>query len=93
MRADATDRAFWQRINHCGIHTVLLAMPMHEQNLLSLAQLQASGFVGQVSAIVSHADQEQELQQHGIDSTFNLYAEAGAGFAEHVHAKLIQSTG
>jgi hypothetical protein len=91
VRADATDRAFWQRINHCGIHTVLLAMPMHEQNLLSLAQLQASGFVGQVSAIVSHADQEQELHHHGVDSTFNLYAEAGAGFAEHVHAKLIQS--
>lgn len=89
IHADATDRDFWHRINHCGIGTVLLAMPMHEQNLLSLEQLQASGFVGQVSAIVSHADQEHELQQQGVDSTFNLYAEAGAGFAEHVHAKLI----
>ena len=89
IHADATDREFWHRINHCGIGTVLLAMPMHEQNLLSLEQLQASGFVGQVSAIVSHADQEQELRQQGINSTFNLYAEAGAGFAEHVHAKLI----
>lgn len=92
IHADATDRAFWHRINHCGIHTVLLAMPMHAQNLLSLTQLQASGFVGQVSAIVSHADQEDELHQKGVNSTFNLYAEAGAGFAEHVHAKLLTPT-
>ncbi|MEC7120267.1 MAG: cation:proton antiporter family protein [Pseudomonadota bacterium] len=88
--ADATDRDFWQRVNHCPIQTVLLAMPMHEQNLLSLEQLKASGFVGQVSAIVSHVDQEAELRQHGIDSTFNLYAEAGMGFAEHVHAQLVK---
>lgn len=82
--ADATDPDFWQRINHSEVQLILLAMPKHAQNLYALEQLRASGFAGKVAAIANHSDQQQELNALGIDSTFNFYAEAGAGFAQHV---------
>ena len=82
--ADATDPDFWQSINHSKVQVVLLAMSKHVQNLLALEQLQASGFQGKVSAIAYYPDQQKELEELGVDSTYNFYRAAGSGFAEHV---------
>lgn len=86
--ADATDPDFWQRINHSSVQMVMLAMPKHNQNLFALEQLKASGFEGQVTAIANYPDQQKELEDLGVDSTYNFYLEAGSGFAEHVKQKL-----
>ncbi|WP_462151201.1 cation:proton antiporter domain-containing protein [Pseudoalteromonas xiamenensis] len=86
--ADATDPDFWQRINHSSVEMVMLAMPKHNQNLFALEQLKASGFGGQVTAIANYPDQQKELEDLGVDSTYNFYLEAGSGFAEHVKQKL-----
>ncbi|CCQ11643.1 putative Glutathione-regulated potassium-efflux system protein KefB [Pseudoalteromonas luteoviolacea B = ATCC 29581] len=86
--ADATDPDFWQRINHSSVEMVMLAMPKHNQNLFALEQLKASGFAGQVTAIANYPDQQKELEELGVDSTYNFYLEAGSGFAEHVKQKL-----
>ncbi|MBE0362578.1 hypothetical protein PULV_a0097 [Pseudoalteromonas ulvae UL12] len=82
--ADATDPDFWQRINHSDVEMVMLAMPKHVQNLFALEQIKASGFVGQITAIANYPDQQKELEDLGVDSTYNFYLEAGSGFAEHV---------
>jgi len=82
--ADATDPDFWQSINHSKVQVVMLAMSKHVQNLLALEQLQASGFDGTVSAIAFYPDQQKELEELGVDSTYNFYTSAGSGFAEHV---------
>ncbi|NQZ33030.1 MAG: cation:proton antiporter [Oceanospirillaceae bacterium] len=86
--ADATDPDFWQRINHSKVQMVMLAMPKHIQNVLALEQLKASGFKGSVSAIANYPDQQKELQELGVGSTYNFYLEAGRGFAEHVNEKI-----
>lgn len=88
IAGDATDPDFWQRINYSKVETIMLSMPKHIQNLLALEQLQAAGFKGKVTAIANHQDQQQELDEMGIDSTYNFYLEAGAGFAEHVKERL-----
>lgn len=88
LLADATDPDFWQRMNHSEVDMVMLAMPKHMQNIFALEQLRASGFSGQVSAIAYYPDQQKELEDMGVESTYNFYLEAGSGFAEHVSKKI-----
>ncbi|KPW04831.1 MULTISPECIES: cation:proton antiporter family protein [Pseudoalteromonas] len=88
LLADATDPDFWQRVNHSHVGMVMLAMPKHMQNIFALEQLRASGYEGQVTAIANYPDQQKELEDMGVDSTYNFYLEAGSGFAEHVKQKL-----
>lgn len=88
LLADATDPDFWQRVNHSDVEMVMLAMPKHMQNIYALEQLQASGYTGQVTAIANYPDQQKELEDMGVHSTYNFYLEAGSGFAEHVKEKL-----
>ena len=88
LLADATDPDFWQRVNHSHVGMVMLAMPKHMQNIFALEQLRASGYQGQVTAIANYPDQQKELEDMGVDSTYNFYLEAGSGFAEHVKQKL-----
>lgn len=88
LLADATDPDFWQRVNHSNVEMIMLAMPKHMQNIFALEQLRASGYQGQVTAIANYPDQQKELEDMGVDSTYNFYLEAGSGFAEHVKQKL-----
>ncbi|BBN81146.1 potassium transporter Kef [Pseudoalteromonas sp. A25] len=88
LLADATDPDFWQRVNHSRVDMVMLAMPKHMQNIYALEQLKASGFKGQVTAIANYPDQQRELEEMGVNSTYNFYLEAGSGFAEHVKQNL-----
>ncbi|WP_404340614.1 cation:proton antiporter [Pseudoalteromonas mariniglutinosa] len=88
LLADATDPDFWQRVNHSQVGMIMLAMPKHMQNIFALEQLRASGYQGQVTAIANYPDQQKELEDMGVDSTYNFYLEAGSGFAEHVKQKL-----
>jgi predicted Kef-type K+ transport protein len=87
--ADATDPDFWYSIKHSKVEVIMLSMPKHIQNILALEQLKASGFDGSVSAIANYPDQQRELEELGVDSTYNFYLEAGSGFAEHVTEKLM----
>lgn len=88
LLADATDPDFWQRMNHSDVDMVMLAMPKHMQNIFALEQLRASGFSSRVSAIAYYPDQQRELEEMGVEFTYNFYLEAGSGFAEHVSQKI-----
>ncbi|WP_117233402.1 cation:proton antiporter family protein [Vibrio maerlii] len=86
---DATDPDFWERIlNTENIQLVLLAMPHHQGNQSALELLQARDFKGQIAAIAEYPDQLDTLQEHGVDAAFNIYNEAGSGFARHVCEQL-----
>jgi len=41
-----------------------------------------------VTATAKHDDQVQELEENGVDAAFNLYAEAGQGYADFVRDTL-----
>ncbi len=43
-----------------------------------------SGYETQIAASVKHDDDMLVLKKAGVDSVFNIYAEAGSGFANHV---------
>ena len=66
----------------------MLAMPNHLENLFAAGQLRKLGYKGRLAAVAKYPDEVAALQEAGVDSAFNLYAEAGAGFAEDVAAVL-----
>ena len=85
LLADATDSDFWERVRvNDNIDLVVLAMPKHGANVHAAEALQRHGFDGVVAATGKFDDEVKELRGLGLDTAFNLYNEAGAGFADHV---------
>ena len=82
---DPTDPDFWPRVVRPEeeARLVLLAMPKHQSNLAAARHLVDVGFPGQITAIAQFDDQVEELRQAGAHAAFNIYNEAGLGFAEH----------
>jgi glutathione-regulated potassium-efflux system ancillary protein KefC len=89
--ADATDSDFWERVHFKeAIDLVILAMPKHAANLHAAQTLKRHGYEGVVAAIAQFDDEVKQLRALGVDTAFNLYSEAGAGFADHVCHVFIQ---
>jgi hypothetical protein len=85
MRGDPSDADFWDKINKDhSIELVMLALPNLQANLDALEQLRGIDFKGRVAATARYQDEEVPLRKAGVTSVFNIYAEAGAGFAGHV---------
>lgn len=88
IQADVTDPAFWHRLERVAVDMVLLAMPAQDSNMYAAQMLRESHYNGRVAAIARFPDEVEALQQAGVHIVFNMYAEAGAGFANHVRANL-----
>lgn len=84
LLGDVTDPDLWERVQPGRTRLVLLAMSCHEANLLAVKRLAEFGYGGLVAATAQFDDELEELREAGADAAFNFYAEAGAGFAEHV---------
>lgn len=85
IQGDATDYDFWCRAE--GGHRVeyaLLAFPDHSANLAVAQLIREFGFQVSLASIAKFDDHVEELKAAGVEEVFNLYAEAGAGFAERV---------
>jgi predicted Kef-type K+ transport protein len=82
IAADASDPDFWAQIDLGEVEQVMLALTNHEENKLVGKQLRALGYVGLITAIVRFKEEDEELRRYDI-SSFNLFAEAGSGFAAH----------
>lgn len=85
VHADATDPEYWARIKKTGQGRIaLLAMPSFTQNLYAVEQLCQLGFAGYIAVTAMYPDEEEVLREAGAHAVYNFYAEAGAGFAEHI---------
>ncbi len=82
VAADASDPDFWHQIELQNIKLIMLALTNHSENLLVSQLLSELGYKGPIAAVVRFSEEAEELEKRGI-STFNLYAQAGAGFASH----------
>ena len=80
--ADASDPMFWAQIHLDRIDQILLALTNHRENMLVGKLLRDAGYNGFITAIVRFDDEAEELARYNIAS-FNLFAEAGMGFATH----------
>ena len=88
LHGDPSDADFWDKIEQDhSIKLVMLALPNLQANLDALAQLQEISFSGRIAAIARFPDEVTLLQQSGATDVFNIYTEAGTGFADHVEAQ------
>ena len=85
LHGDPSDADFWEKIaqDH-SITLVMLALPNLQANLDALEQLKRISFTGRIAATARFPDEEKILSQSGATAVFNIYTEAGAGFANHV---------
>ena len=85
LLGDPSDADFWDRVQEAHtLELVMLALPNLAANLAVLDELKASSFSGQVAATARFEDEIEPLKQAGASTVFNVYAEAGSGFATHV---------
>jgi hypothetical protein len=73
-----------------NIDLVVLAMPKHTSNVHAARTLRRHGFPGVVTATGKFDDEVRELREMGLDTAFNIYSEAGSGFADHVFTVFTQ---
>src|SRR5579885_2589595 len=92
LYADAEDPGFWTRVKLDGVRAVLLAMPDPQANEIAARQLRRRNYQGLVSAASRYPDEREPALAAGVDLDFNVYDEAGAGFAEHVLEALYNRT-
>ena len=89
IMGDASDPDFWETLKVRGsfqeLEMVLLAMPKHRANLYAIEQLVKAEFKGNIAAIAMFDDERRQLLEAGAHAAYNIYGEAGAGFAEHVY--------
>ena len=66
----------------------MLAMPNLSDMQQAVKFLNDAGYDGTIAAVAKHDDDRIALEAAGVHESFNFYAEAGAGFAEHVRQQL-----
>jgi glutathione-regulated potassium-efflux system ancillary protein KefC len=89
MHGDPSDADFWDNVERDhNIKLVMLALPNLRANMDALEQLREISFTGQIAATAKYPDDEELLRQSGATAVFNIYTEAGTGFADHVQARV-----
>jgi glutathione-regulated potassium-efflux system ancillary protein KefC len=89
LHGDPSDADFWGRIqSRHKLKMVMLALPKLSTALAVARQLNTLAFDGQVAATSKFQDEVETLEQAGVTVVFNVYTEAGSGFAAHVSANL-----
>ena len=81
---DATDFDFWERLRPGAVKMIMLQMPNLKEQLAAVEMIKRTGYKGLVAAAVKYRDCIQPLKDAGVDIVFDIYAEAGSGFANHV---------
>ncbi len=83
---DATNPDFWTRTPGLidGLEWVLLTLPTHNTNMAAAQRLREMGFQGRIAATSKYADEVEALRSLDVDFAFNIYSEAGIGFANEL---------
>lgn len=85
LLGDPSDADFWDRVQ--ASHTlelVMLTLPKVTTTIAVLDRLREASFGGDVATTARFPDEEERLKLAGATTVFNIYTEAGAGFAAHV---------
>ncbi len=83
LLANVTAIDFWNQlgIRHSAVEWILLCAPNLQANITTAKLAREWGFTGFISAAAKYEDEEEELLANGVNTVFNIYAEAGVGLA------------
>lgn len=51
---------------------------------MAIKEIKAAGYEGPITATAQFEDERRELMEAGATVTYNIFSEAGAGYADHV---------
>lgn len=89
LHGDPSDADFWEKVEQDhSIELVMLALPNFRANLDALDQLREISFPGSIAATARFPDEVKLLRRAGATTVFNVYTEAGSGFADHIEASV-----
>jgi len=96
IRGDPTDPDFWERLVPEGepVRIAMLALPNHRANLMAADEIRARTESDPalprplLAASAKYDDHVRQLHEKGVDAAFNLYAEAGQGYADFVRSAM-----
>lgn len=83
IQGDASDYDFWQQVGVQKRALILICLTNHAENVAVVELLKQQNYKGRMAVVSRFPDQEKQLLKMGCIA-FNLYAEAGHGFAEHI---------
>ena len=87
LLGDPSDADFWDRIRDTNaVELVMLALPNLTASLAVLDRLRAASYRGRVAATARFHDEIEPLERAGASVVFDVYEEAGSGFAALVTA-------
>lgn len=89
VMGDGTNPDFWSRAHGLAqqLGWVILTMPSHQANMTAAERLREHGYTGRIAATTKYPDEAAELQELGVEFAFNIYAEAGTGFADDLRRR------
>ncbi len=89
LLGDPGDADFWDRVvkTH-SIDLMMLALPSVEANLSVIRELEELAYSGRITAIARYPGEIEILEEAGAEAVFNIFTEAGAGFATHVMSRI-----
>lgn len=90
IHADATDSDLWEKISTRSVDLVMLTMASHQTNMYTIERLRESGFKGKISATSRFPDELKELENAEVAFAYDLYQEAGQGFADDICRQLVK---
>lgn len=94
LRGDPSDRDFWERVQASdSVDLVLLALPRVSTNLAVIGELLRSGFEGRITSVARYSEEAVQLREAGADHVFNIYQQAGSGFASEAIQYLEHDSG
>ncbi len=83
VHGDAVDFEFWSNSGLADRQMLFVNLANHQENLFVVNLARSLNYGGVLAVISRYPDHRNQLEELGC-VTFNLYAEAGRGFAEHV---------
>jgi len=93
LSGDPADADFWDRMQAThSLELVMLALPRLSTSLAVLREIRSASFNGDIAVTAKFPDELEILERAGATTVFNIYAEAGAGFASHVAAQQAKTT-
>jgi len=89
VMADGTNPDLWSRVSGLPQHLkwAVLCLPNHRSNIAAAQRLLEYDAKCRIAATTKFPDEVEELRKNGAEFVFNIYAEAGVGFANDLRKR------
>ncbi len=89
VKADGTNPDLWSRAQGLPqrLKWAVLCLPNHRANIAAAARLLENDARCRIAATTKYRDQAEELKAHGVEMVFDIYSEAGKGFANDLRKR------